>query len=543
MFDLIKMGAVFLLIITMVNSAIIRPHVVEAARGMPPRMRNVETKFRIPLGQKQFKLVCPIIASEKDNTMIQWSKNGEQLDWDSQYKLSKDGKELKMKSVKFEDSGRYQCQATNGFGHKTIEFIVHVHDQNDRGNLVKDYLVLSNTTASPSWLIDMNSEWRSPIKINTGGKLELRCPAQGNPLPEIRWYQNEMEISEKTHKHVSSIAVEPVDSSHSGVYRCVVENSLGSLSFAFDVTVGDFFDPPTTDPTEEYQETVMEPVIDQPYNISVYAGHTAQFQCKVKSHENTMIKWLKEISDPISVRRKDPNATIIHANGMNLLVLEHIQTEATVPTEDMDNVYTNRLTIHKVDYHHAGKYICVVTSAEGQIVYKSAELKVLSSYDFTFPFKSDGFLILLAVVVALFVFIVILAIIWLKKNQESSTSQDLKPPPPPRMPPPAAPQENDWSSDRTMHSSKPLLLHNSMFKQPTPLKYHAATMDRNNLIRAERRFDEVSNVYDNSTVHPYWTQQRNNNSIYNGGYRTLEVQNHRNYPTSDEYTDQDFYYK
>lgn len=76
-----------------------------------------------------------------------------QLDWDSQYKLSKDGKELKMKSVKFEDSGRYQCQATNGFGHKTMEFVVHVHDQNDRGNLVKDYLVLSNSSEFPIYNI------------------------------------------------------------------------------------------------------------------------------------------------------------------------------------------------------------------------------------------------------------------------------------------------------------------------------------------------------------------------------------------------------
>lgn len=285
---------------------------------------------------------------------------------------------------------------------------------------------------------------------------------------------------------MSTITVEPVESSHSGVYRCVVENPLGSLSFAFDVSVGDFFDPTTTEATE-YQETAMEPVIDQPYNISVYAGHTAQFQCKVKSNENTIIKWLKEVSDPLSIRRKDPNSTVIHVNGMNLLVLDHIQTESSLPQEDMDNIYTNRLTIHKVDYHHAGKYICVVTSAQGQIVYKSAELKVLSAYDFTFPFKSDGFLVLLAVVVTLFIFVVILAIIWLKKNQESTSGKDLKPPPPPRMPPPAAPQDNDWSSDRTLHSSKPLLLHNSMFKHTNPIKFHAATMDRKNMIRAERR--------------------------------------------------------
>ncbi|CAI5456115.1 unnamed protein product [Caenorhabditis angaria] len=544
-----NMVSILLLMFSIIvqSALIIRPNVVEAAHGVPPRMRDVETKFRIPLAQKQFKIVCPIISTGKDNVMIQWSKNGEQLDWDSRYKISKDGKELKMKSVKFEDSGRYQCQATNGFGHKTIEFIVHVHDENDHAGSVKDYLVLSNSSASPSWLIDMNNEWRSPIKINTGGKLELNCPAQGNPLPEIKWYQNDVQISEETHKHISSMRIEPAAASNSGVYRCVVENSLGSLSYTFEVSVGDYFDPPTTESTS-YQEPSVEPIIDQPYNISVYAGHTAQFQCKVKSAENTLIKWLKEVKNPEKEKEEDPNATIIHANGMHLLVLDHIQTETIMPT-DADNVYTNRLTISKVQHEHAGKYICVVTSAEGHIVYKAAELKVLTAYDFSFRITADSFFLVICPVVIIFIVFVIMAIIWLKKNQEPNGKLDSKPPPPPRMPPPAAPQEHqDWTSDRTLHSSKPLLLNNSMFQANTStLKYHAATMDRNALHRTERRFDEMSNVYDNSTVQqPYWTQQRNNNnSIYNGGYRTLDVyNNHRNYPTSDDYSDHDhFFYK
>ncbi|VDP09743.1 unnamed protein product [Heligmosomoides polygyrus] len=40
---------------------------------------DIERKFRIPLGQKQFKLVCPVVASDKDMLMIQWTKNGEQV--------------------------------------------------------------------------------------------------------------------------------------------------------------------------------------------------------------------------------------------------------------------------------------------------------------------------------------------------------------------------------------------------------------------------------------------------------------------------------
>ncbi|CAB3400426.1 unnamed protein product [Caenorhabditis bovis] len=507
---------------------------------VPPRLRDVETKFRIPVGQKQFKLVCPIIANAKDSVMVQWSKNGEQLDWDNRYKISKDGKELRMKNLRLEDSGQYQCQATNGFGHMTLDFHVHVFDENDRSNSVNHNLILANRTSSPSWLVDMSSEWPSTLKINVGGKLELRCPAQGNPLPHIKWYRNEYLLNGNVDNRISSMVIDPVDKSHTGSYRCVVENPLGSLSFTFDVSVADYFDSTTTEMLL-LKESNNVPVIDQPYNITVYAGHTAQFQCKVKTHENTLIKWLKEVSNPEEIKRNDPSTTIINANGMNLLVLDHIQTDSIVPT-DGQKMYTNRLTINKVSREHAGRYICVVTSAEGNIVYKAAQLNVLSNYDFSFRISTDTVLLVIFPLVSIFVIMVILGIIWLKKNQEPSGKASTKPPPPPRMPPPAAPQESDWASDRTLHSSKPLLLNNSMFQQNNSLKYHAATLDRSIPQRNERRFDEMSNVYDSGSVLPYWTQQRNNNSIYNGGYRTLEVFKNRNYPTSEEYFDQDNYF-
>lgn len=170
--------------------------------------------------------------------------------------------------MRLEDSGRYQCKATNGFGHRTVDFTVHVYgkvwvlppnlinsDPEDTGVSVKDKLVLSNTSSAPNWLVDMDLEWSSPVQVNRGGRLELRCPSRGNPMPEIRWYKNNMLLSSGEIKkksgltsrldappHIASFVIDPANPEDSGDYRCLVENRLGSIDAVFKVTVGDFFE-------------------------------------------------------------------------------------------------------------------------------------------------------------------------------------------------------------------------------------------------------------------------------------------------------------
>lgn len=534
---------VFLIFFSILEASLV---LSRAAHGAPPKvLEGVERKFRIPVGQKLFRLVCPVVAGEKEMLMVEWEKNGEQIEWDSRYKMARDNRELRMKNVRLEDSGRYQCQATNGFGHQTIDFTVHVYDPEDSGVTVKDKLVLSNSTSAPNWLIDMNFEWSSPIQVNRGGRIELRCPARGNPMPEIRWYKNNMLLNSDAPAHIASFVVDPASPEDSGNYRCLVENRLGSIDAVFKVVVDDIFED-NKEHIPEFQPAevgVPEPEIDLPYNISVKVGHTAQFQCKAKASESPLIKWLKEVSDPVAARSVDPNATIVSANGMHLLVLDQNQVES-ITKDASENLYTNKLVIPAVTKAAAGRYICVVTSSQGHIVYKSAQLNVTSALDLSMS-SPELIWIIGAMGIVLFIFIVACAIITLRKFQEPSSPMIHKPPPPPKIPPPMAPAPYTPSMNRSFNhdldkTRSPVMLNNAMFQQRLPAGI--ATLDRKKYVMTPRGYDEMSHVYDCSSPQPYW--QVRNQPVYtppSSNYRTLDVGFGRTHPSmcSEEYAEQE----
>ncbi|PAV79337.1 hypothetical protein WR25_09711 [Diploscapter pachys] len=481
-----------------------------------------------------------------------------------------------MKDVRLDDSGVYSCQATNGFGHRTVDFTVHVFDEDNTANSPKESLILANTTMPPTWLSDSGIGDSNAVQVNNGGRLELRCPAMGRPLPDIRWYKNGILLGTTSLPSSAIFIIDPATKSDTGEYRCQLENAYGSLDAMFHVTVDNYFDESKKNPTIEPS---IDPIIEQPYNITVMLGHTAQFQCKAKASQSPLIKWLKEVTDPQETKRKDPNATVISANGMHLLMLEHIQTESVLKSTP-DNLYINRLTIPLVNEEHAGRYICVVTSTTGHIVYKAAELHVVPSDSFAGIVPAANlFWMIVAPIAFLFIVIVTGAIIWLKRNQELPKTV-LKPPPPPKIPIPSAPTErrmmNGMSGmngappslqhtpvlSRTLHlpsdslldkSRSPMILKNSMFLPNGHSQLQQqnnqrslmgiATLDRKNLPRTRRGLEDVSRFYDSgSPSTQLWKEKASNYSSGSGYYRTLEMgyAPQRLYPSmcnSDDYQD------
>ncbi|VDO28031.1 unnamed protein product, partial [Brugia timori] len=440
-----------------------------------------QTEFRVPVGTKQFRLICPVKEKNDDLLMIQWKKNDEPhcnqqkfqitcinplfgnvliqkshiflkigFDFNNHFKLARSDRELKIRNPQLSDGGIYQCQVVNGFGHRELNFTVTFYDPAVENEENTDSTLTLTTNASPpvwkneteirNWMIN-------PIRITIGGALLLKCPAKGNPLPYITWLRDGKALErEITYHHSSAILyLSDVQPSEGGKYVCKLENEHGSIEASFHVYVENFFEGLDGESWSIDQTNAqLYPVIDEPFNNTVRVGRTAQFQCKVKNQQQPLIKWLKRIEDPNVIRQTNANATLIHANNMHLLLLEKPETSA----ELSDGVSLNRLIIPNVRYEHSGTYLCVVTNAHGDIAYRSAYLHVIarSDHGVLSNLYFYGGLLVLIIVFTLITY----AIHFLRKNQAAKNSQSAQGitstrysfslrPPPPNLPPPKAP--------------------------------------------------------------------------------------------------------
>ncbi|CAG9531712.1 unnamed protein product [Cercopithifilaria johnstoni] len=411
-----------------------------------------QTEFRVPVGTKQFRLICPVKEKNDDLLMIQWKKNDEPIgfDFNNRFKLARSDRELKIRNPQLSDGGIYQCQVVNGFGHRELNFTVTFYDPAMENEQNTDSTLTLTTNASPPlWKNETEiRNWMvNPVRTTVGGALLLKCPAKGNPLPHITWLRDGKALERETTYHYSSaiLYVSDIQPSEGGKYVCKLENEHGSIEAAFHVYVENFFDGLDGESWSIGQTNAqLYPVIDEPFNNTVRVGRTAQFQCKVKNQRQPLIKWFKRVKDPNVIRQTNANATLIHANNMHLLLLEKPETSA----ELSDGVSLNRLIIPNVRYEHSGTYLCVVTNAHGDIAYRSAYLHVVAKSDhgiLSNLYFCGGLLVLIIVFT-----LITYAVHFLRKNQAAKNSESAQGvtntrysfslrPPPPNLPPPKAP--------------------------------------------------------------------------------------------------------
>ncbi|CAJ0933511.1 unnamed protein product, partial [Mesorhabditis belari] len=501
----------------------------DSARGAPPQvLEHVQSKFRVPVGAAQFKLICPVISPDKSSLMVEWTKNGETIDPDgtTRIKFSKNQRELRLKNVILEDSGAYECQAANGFGHRKILLTLHVYNPDSDSSFLKDSLVETQQPKQPEWQPGAGVEHASanPIHLRAGDRMELRCPARGSPLPEIRWYKDNILLQNGPDPYSASYVIESVNENTTASYRCVVENNLGSIDAVFRVHV-------------QKEESEATPTIERSFNSSVKSGRTAQLQCRVKASSPPIIKWFKQVEDPAMVRKADPNATVINnLFGMMLLLLDQphdvVSVEAPIHRAGGEHTYTNRLVIPAVRQEHAGKYVCVVTSStphQFRMVHKTAQLDVIEDLS-SMGLSSEVIWLIIIPVTALFLILALVAIIWLRCTQEDcvSKSQLKGRPPPPQRPPPAAPHQ-----DPIFYDQKPLTAHNleSFFPSQTLQTPSSATLQRRPFLHRGAR-EDFSTTLGRAPLpptSPYWGHQGRTleNQLYGQHYRTLEPEFYR----------------
>uniref|UniRef100_T1DCI5 receptor protein-tyrosine kinase n=1 Tax=Cupiennius salei TaxID=6928 RepID=T1DCI5_CUPSA len=166
-----------------------------------------------------------------------------------------------------------------------------------------------------------------------GSSTTLKCAAEGNPVPEIKWLKdgNPLIKSGNIRKQKWSLKFDQLTIADEGIYSCILSNPLGNISFDFTLEVSERI-PHRPIMSEEY-----------PKNQTVYVGDTSTFECRFVSDLHPSMRWLRyQVNDSSgdmyaeSIQSKNPN----HTNPKFLI-------------------------IENVTYEDAGKYACFVSNTIG----------------------------------------------------------------------------------------------------------------------------------------------------------------------------------
>ncbi|CAG0881134.1 unnamed protein product [Cyprideis torosa] len=379
---------------------------LEATAGDPPRLTGKTEPVVEEVG-KQVKLVCP--AEGFGELIFEWFKEGVRLpEYDPRVRINPTSPVLKIKSVEVSDSGVYRCEAINGFGKvaSDVELVVFNRDDPPSKPQVTQVSIPTGSGFGP---VNPRQEDRPIIRFQktAGDSLTLRCLANGNPKPQVKWYKDqEPKALQSIEHHASSVEYSsrastpsswsleiPVlkSSVHSGLYTCVAKNSLGEDRVSFRVEVsGD--DLPEILPPHPRNETAQlgnpasflwddlpEILPPHPRNETAQLGNPASFLCRVRSDSVLHIKWLKRI-DTAEDETRFGNFIQFHDEKYGVLgrpmessVSE--QADSMASTAQQHSIYIDELKIPAVRLEDQGVYVCAAHN-QGGYSYRTAALIV-----------------------------------------------------------------------------------------------------------------------------------------------------------------------
>ncbi|XP_054713925.1 hemicentin-1-like [Uloborus diversus] len=171
----------------------------------PPFIANDSSIVKVLAG-KDAVLTCK--ASGYPAPEIDWLKNNSPLLLTNSKYAKMENSSIHVSNVNLEDAGNYTCRATNeaGLHHKNFTLMV----------------------TAPPVIKDMENVQ----KVLAGETVFLHCDAKGSPPPIIMWHKDStLILNSKEHQIFpdGTLHFPIANESHSGVYKCLAENEVGSF--------------------------------------------------------------------------------------------------------------------------------------------------------------------------------------------------------------------------------------------------------------------------------------------------------------------------
>ncbi|XP_023341591.1 lachesin isoform X2 [Eurytemora carolleeae] len=195
-------------------------------------------------------------------------------------RLSLVEKNLRIKSLEAGDAGTYTCYVSTNGPEVSVSHNLHI-------------LVPASVRAEPS---DGN------YVVKKDRRVELKCSASGNPLPEVEWTKkggrlpgDEMKIFGET------LVIQSIAKNDRGVYICTAMNGVGHSAEA-----------------EINLQVLYPPEIELSTN-KVHSGESkeAHLTCIVKGNPNPTVRWYKETS----LLSESSSVSFANSNDRHTLIL------------------------------------------------------------------------------------------------------------------------------------------------------------------------------------------------------------------------------
>ncbi|KAH8263498.1 hypothetical protein KR044_009761, partial [Drosophila immigrans] len=174
---------------------------------------------------------CSALAYHFDGN-LEWLHNGEPIaevpgvTMESSHTSYSYKKTLKFSAISDKDRGTYMCRAryiNRPDEYDNREINVYVHDPE-----------------APQWVYT-NLNPKTKIERNLGDSLKLDCRSKAMPQAAVRWYKDEVLLQETNHTHMrdgaTTLLIPHLYPKDDGIYRCVVENRLGSIENSVTVII------------------------------------------------------------------------------------------------------------------------------------------------------------------------------------------------------------------------------------------------------------------------------------------------------------------
>lgn len=272
-------------------------------------------------GLEQFIKLAPgdtvdldCIMAGEPQPAISWFKNGVKLEDTTETLLIEDA-----------EKAEYMCVGENTAGKVNVTF----------------HLNAANPPEVIDWLLKNKND--TDVMFDEESTNFLNCPVKGEPEPTINWFKDDQPLANSSSAVISenkqNIRFHEIGNEVTGKYKCVAENSEGSVTLQFTVQLNE---PPKFKNPEEEKKNFNEDTETYSEKVSPKKDEEVTLKCDVEGNPAPAIYWFKEI-DPIEEVRE--------------LIKENV-TELQLPSVDTNAVY-----------------LCVANNTNGQLE-KTFEIEV-----------------------------------------------------------------------------------------------------------------------------------------------------------------------